>query len=127
MPKFEKGNKIGPRFAPGEVHNPAGRPPKLSTAWKTIPKDAQRKLYGVLYHAISLGSVESAKAYLKEVNEKERGQYGIVLEVAINALGGQYGWQTLCDIYDRLFGKPRQQADVNIGGQVDFIFKFGGD
>jgi len=127
MPKFQKGNKIGHRFAPGEVSNPAGRPPKLATAWKAIPKDAQRKLYGVLYHAVELGSVAEAKAYLKEVNETEPGKYGIVLEVAINALGGPYGWQTLCDIYDRLFGKPRQTSDVNVGGQVDFTFKFGGD
>lgn len=127
MAKFEKGNTVGRRFQPGNNANPAGRPPKVTTAWKAIPKDAQRKLYGVLYHAISLGSVEEAKAYLKDVNASEPGQYGIVLEVAINALGGQYGWQTLCDIYDRLFGKPRQQSDVNVGGEVNFTFKFGGD
>lgn len=125
--KFEKGNQYGRKFAPGEVNNPAGRPPKIANAWKTIPKDAQRKLYGVLYHAISLGSVDAAKKYLEETNAAEPGQYGIVLEVAIKSLGGQYGWQTLCDIYDRLFGKPRQQSDVNVGGEVNFTFKFGGD
>lgn len=127
MPKFEKGNKIGPRFAPGQVTNPAGRPRKLGNAWKTIPKNAQQRLYGVLYHAIELGSVSEAKAYLQKVNEDEPGQYGIVLEVAINALSGNFGWQALCDIYDRLFGKPRQQSDINVGGEVEFTFKFGGD
>ncbi len=114
-------------WKPGQSGNPAGRPPKLKNAWKTIPKDAQQKLYGVLYHAVSLGSVDKAKAYLQEVNTAEPGKYGIVLEVAINSLSGQYGWQTLCDIFDRLFGKPRQQADVNIGGEMDFTFKFGGE
>lgn len=127
MPKFEKGNKYGHRFAPGESGNPAGSLPKMKTAWKAIPKDAQRKLYGVLYHAISLGSVDAAKKYLEETNAAEPGQYGIVLEVAIKSLGGQYGWQALCDIYDRLFGKPRQQSDINVGGEVEFTFKFGGD
>ena len=127
MPKFEKGNKYGHRFAPGESGNPAGSLPKMKTAWKAIPKDAQRKLYGVLYHAISLGSVDAAKKYLEETNAAEPGQYGIVLEIAIKSLGSQNGWQTLCDIYDRLFGKPRQQSDVNVGGEVNFTFKFGGE
>jgi len=127
MAKFEKGNKVGRQFQPGNNANPAGRPPKIATAWKAIPKDAQRKLYGVLYHAISLGSVDAAKKYLEETNAAEPGQYGIVLEIAIKSLGGQYGWQTLCDIYDRLFGKPRQQSDVNVGGDVNFTFKFGGE
>ena len=127
MPKFEKGNKYGHRFAPGESGNPAGSLPKMKTAWKTIPKDAQRRLYGVLYHAISLGSVDAATKYLEETNASEPGQYGIVLEVAVKALSGNNGWQALCDIYDRLFGKPRQQADVNVGGEVEFTFKFGGE
>lgn len=125
MGRFEPGNKIGNRFAPGESGNPAGRTPRLKNLWKTIPKNAQQQLYGVLYHAIEMGSIEEAKAYLKQVNAEEPGKYGIVLEVTINALSGQYGWQALCDIYDRLFGRPRQQADVNLGGEVDFQFKFG--
>ena len=127
MAKFEKGNKVGRQFQPGNNANPAGRPPKVKNLWKTIPKDAQQRLYGVLYHAIELGSVNEAKAYLQQVNEAEPGKYGIVLEVTINALSGNFGWQALCDIYDRLFGKPRQQADVNVGGEVNFTFKFGGD
>lgn len=124
---FEKGHTYGRRFVKGESGNPAGRPPKVANVWKTIPKDAQRRLYGVLYHAISLGSVEEAKKYLEETNAAEPGQYGIVLEVTVKALSGNNGWQALCDIYDRLFGKPRQQADVNIGGEVNFTFKFGGE
>jgi len=124
---FEKGHTYGKRFVKGESGNPAGRPPKMGNAWKTIPKDAQKKLYGVLFHAISLGSVDAATKYLEETNASEPGQYGIVLEVAIKALSGNNGWQALCDIYDRLFGKPRQQADVNVGGEVNFTFKFGGD
>ena len=127
MAKFEKGNKVGRQFQPGNNANPAGRPPKVANVWKTIPKDAQRRLYGVLYHAISLGSVEEAKKYLEETNAAEPGQYGIVLEVTVKALSGNNGWQALCDIYDRLFGKPRQQADVNVGGEVNFTFKFGGE
>ena len=114
-------------WKPGQSGNPAGRPPKVKNLWKTIPKDAQKRLYGVLYHAIELGSVDEAKAYLQQVNEAEPGQYGIVLEVTINALSGNFGWQELCDIYDRLFGKPRQQSDVNVGGEVNFTFKFGGE
>lgn len=124
---FEKGNKIGHRFKTGEVSNPSGRPKKLSNVVKAIPKDAQEKLYGVLYHAVSLNNIAEAKKYLEEENAASMGKYGIVLEVAATALTGRDGWATLCDILAILFGKPRQQADVVMDANIDYTFKFGGE
>jgi hypothetical protein len=40
--------------------------------------------------------------------EKEKGEYGFILELAIHSLYGRNGWQVLMDIMDRLFGKPKQ-------------------
>ena len=127
MGKFEKGNKIGHRFQPGEVPNPNGRPKKVTNVVKAIPKDAQEKLYGVLYHAVSLKNLTEAREYLIQENAASMGQYGIVLEIVINALTGKDGWQTLCDIFAMLFGKPRQQSEVVLDGNIDYTFKFGGD
>ena len=76
---FQKGNKYGHRFKPGESGNPNGQPRKLKNAFLKIPRDAREKLYGVLYYAISLGSVDEAKAYLTEQQENGGAKYGIVL------------------------------------------------
>lgn len=122
---FQKGNTYGPRFKKGEVTNPNGRPPLLKNVVKKIPKDAQKQLYGVLYHAISLNNIAEARKYLQEEQNANMGKYGIVLEVAVKALDSKDGWNVLCDIFDRLFGRPRQQADVVVDGKMDFHFKFG--
>ena len=104
---FQKGHKYGNRFTTD--YQPAkknGRPPKLCNQIGNIPKDAQQRMYSILYKATTFNSREEAISFLKD--EKDKGEYGFILELAINALGGRNGWQVLMDIMDRLFGKPKQ-------------------
>lgn len=102
---FQKGNKY--RFTKeNQPQKNNGRPPKLCNQIGTIPKDAQQRMYSILHKATTFNSREEAINYLKE--EKDKGEYGFILELAINALGGRNGWQVLMDIMDRLFGKPKQ-------------------
>lgn len=108
-------------WKPGQSGNPAGRPPKLKNAFLKIPRDAREKLYGVLYHAISLGSVDEAKTYLTEQQERGGAKYGIVLEVAVKALSGPNGWLALNDIYDRLFGRPKQSVESSGAVTVEYV------
>lgn len=101
---FEKGNKY--RFGKDRQPTKRGGPVKLSSQIAAIPKDAQQRMYSILYKATTFNSREEAISFLK--NEKDKGEYGFILELAINALGGRNGWQVLMDIMDRLFGKPKQ-------------------
>ena len=116
--KFEKGNKIGNRFKPGESGNPSGKPRKFSLVIGDIPQDAQIEIYRRLHKAISMGSIEEASKYLRS-EAAALGEYGVVLQVAIRALNGNNGWQALNDILDRLFGKARQATDLTISGAAD--------
>ena len=118
---FQKGNKYGHRFKPGESGNPNGQPRKLKASFQKIPRDAKERLYGVLYHAISLNSVAEAKAYLTEQQEIGGAKYGIVLEVAVKALSGPNGWMALNDIYDRLFGRPKQSVESSGTVSVEYV------
>jgi hypothetical protein len=102
----------------GEVRNPYGRPRKLSKALRTIPQDAQEKIYGILHYAISLGSVAEASEYIKTQRATDV-EYGVVLQLAEKALLGKNGWQALNDIMDRLFGKPKQVQDVAVSGNLE--------
>lgn len=101
---FEKGNKY--RFTKDRQPEKNGRPPKLSNQIGNIPPDAQKRMYAILHKATTFNSKDEAIKYFKE--EKDKGEYGFILELAINALYGKNGWQVLMDIMDRLFGKPRQ-------------------
>ena len=104
---FQKGNKYGNRFSKeNQPEKNNGRPQKLSNQIGNIPKDAQQRMYSILYKATTFNSREEAISFLKD--EKDKGEYGFILELAINALGGRNGWQVLMDIMDRLFGKPKQ-------------------
>lgn len=102
---------------PGETHNPNGRPRKLSKVLKEIPPDAQRKIYSILYTALTFKNVKEATAYIKE-QESTDFKYGFVLQLAIKALAGKNGWLALQDILDRLFGKPRISAEVQHSGGI---------
>ena len=102
---------------PGETHNPNGRPRKLSKVLKEIPPDAQRKIYAILYTALTFRNVKEATAYIKE-QESTDFKYGFVLQLAIKALAGKNGWLALQDILDRLFGKPRISAEVQHSGGI---------
>ena len=62
-----------------------------------------------MHKATTFNSKDEAIKYFKE--EKDNGEYGFILELAINALYGRNGWQVLMDIMDRLFGKPKQVTE----------------
>lgn len=103
-------------FPKGVSGNPSGRPRSLARIIKNMPDKAQTEIYGVLFHAISLTCFEEAKKYLNEATEDKRlGRYGFVFQVALKSLTGPNGWDTLNDILDRLFGKPRISAEVTHG------------
>ena len=109
--QFIKGNKEGHRFKKGEVTNPAGRPPLLCNALKNMPQDAREKVHDALWTAISQQDVKSAQAYLQKAAD-ELPECGFVLQLAVKTLMGNKGWFALMDICDRLFGKPRQIAEI---------------
>ena len=112
---FQKGNKIGNRFEPGQSGNPNGAPKKLDRALKALPRDAREKVYKVLNHALMLPNVAEARRYMEE-QEAELGEYGFLMQVAIRQMTGKNGWIAVSDILDRLFGKPRQQAEIKMDG-----------
>ncbi len=106
-------------FKKGESGNPAGRPKSLSKAIKGIPENARKEVYGVLYHAISLRNEVEARDYLERANQDPRiGRYGFILQLAIKALTGPKGWETLNDILDRLFGRPTQAIAADVEADI---------
>lgn len=103
-------------FKRGQSGNPAGRPPALAAQIKSIPKDAQAKVYETLHHAISLPNVKAAKEYLEsDAVQEQLGEYGFMLQIAVKSLMSKAGWLTVCDILDRLFGKPKQTTTLSGG------------
>lgn len=103
---------------PGETHNPNGRPKKLVNAIKTLPKDMQEKVYGVLAFALTMPDERTAKAFLDQ-QSGELGKYGFVLQIAIRQLCKDgWGWNAMMDILDRLYGKPRISAEVAHTGGI---------
>lgn len=102
---------------PGEVRNPYGRPRKLAKAIKSIPKDAQERIYAILYTALSFKNVKEATDYIREQESTDL-KYGFILQIAIKALAGKNGFQALMEILDRLFGKPRISAEVAHSGGI---------
>ena len=103
---------------PGETHNPNGRPKKLVTAIKGLPKDMQGQVYGVLAFALTLPDEETAKQYLI-AQKGSLGKYGFVLQIAIKQLCKDgWGFNAMMDIMDRLYGKPRISAEVAHTGGI---------
>ena len=116
----EKSLKNLRQFKKGQSGNPAGRPPELRKQIKSIPKDAQAKVYEVLHHAISLPNVQAAKEYLEsEATQQSLGEYGFMLQIAVKSLIGKTGWLTVCDILDRLFGRPPQAIVADLALDMD--------
>ena len=102
----------------GETHNPNGRPKKLVNAIKDLPPHMMEDIYGILSFALTLKSEAEAKAYLEEQTGK-LGQYGFLMQIAIRQLTNKsYGWGAAMDILDRLYGKPRQSAEVKHTGEA---------
>lgn len=116
----------------GTSGNPAGRPPSLANQIKSIPKDAQTKVYEVLHHALALPNVKAAKAYL-ESDEVQNGlgEYGFMLQIAVKALMSKSGWLTVTDILDRLFGTPHRSITADLSLDLDeapvIVFRAGDD
>lgn len=108
----------------GETHNPNGRPKKLVNAIKDLPPHMMEDIYGILSFALTLKSEAEAKAYLEEQTGK-LGQYGFLMQIAIRQLTSKgYGWGAAMDILDRLYGKPRQSAEVKHTGEaINIIVK----
>lgn len=112
---FQKGNKIGRPFQPGQSGNPNGAPRKLDRALKAIPRDSREKVMKALNHALMLPNVAAARRYMEE-KEAELGEYGYLMQIAVRQMAGKNGWYAVSDILDRLFGKPRQQAEIKMDG-----------
>lgn len=117
--RFTKGNKLGNRFQPGVVNGP-GRPMLPCNAIKGLPKDAQEKVYNVLWSAIAMTNVKEAQAYIED-QAKELPECGFVLQVCIRALLGKNGFLALMDICDRLFGKPPQAHKVDMDAKMQGV------
>lgn len=81
-----------------------GRKKKLCNAIEEIPTNAQMLVYGRLWQVLKCSSKKEAMELLKDEAEG-LGDYGFVLQVAIETLSGKNGWGALMDIFDRLFGK----------------------
>ena len=81
-----------------------GRKKKLCNAIEEIPTNAQMLVYGRLWQALKCNSKKEAMELLKEETDG-LGEYGFVLQIAIETLSGKNGWCALMDIFDRLFGK----------------------
>jgi hypothetical protein len=110
--RFVKGNSEGRKFKPGEVTNPTGRPPLLCNVLKNMPAEAQEMAMSALWTAISQKDVRTAKEFL-EKSAEELPECGFALQIAVKALMGNKGWDALMDIYDRLWGRPRQTTEID--------------
>ena len=66
----------------------------------------------VLWTAISQKDVRSAKEFLERCAD-ELPECGFALQIAVKALMGNKGWDALMDIYDRLWGRPRQTTEID--------------
>lgn len=107
----------------GERRNPhpQGRPKKLVNAIKSLPKDIQEQVYGVLGYVLTLPDEETAKEYL-EVKKGDLGKYGFVLQIAIRQLTSKgWGWSAFTDILDRLYGKPKSNTSLDVKGDGTVI------
>lgn len=110
MKNLEKGKKT--QFSSTNQPANRGRLPKWVNTIKSVPKDAQEKIYARLYEAMLCSSKDDARAIL-DASSEELGEYGFVLQVAARGLSGKDGMNTLSQILDRIFGKPIQpQVDL---------------
>lgn len=110
------------KWKKGQSGNPKGRPRKLETVMRDIPPEAQQRIFSVLHQALKLPDEKAAREF---VEKEDLGDYGFLLKIVLRSLAGKNGWQTACDILDRLFGRPKQSTDMDVKGDLDFTFKFG--
>ena len=84
---------------------------------KKLPKDAQAKAMDVIWTALSMSNGTQAISYLKD-KEAELPECGFMFQVVIRGLMGKDGAWVLGSILDRLFGRPRQQAEIKHTGSA---------
>ena len=116
MGKFEVGNKIGHRFTSTDQPKKNGRKPKL----KSIPVDAQDKVYAALYHVLTISDVKEAKAYMEKLAE-DLPECGYLIQVYAKGLMGKNAIVYASDIMDRLFGKARQVNEIGFTKEVPVL------
>lgn len=111
--RFVKGTSgnAATQFKAGQSGNPAGRQPFLCNVLK-MPPEAQEMAMSALWTAISQKDVRSAKEYLEKTAE-ELPECGFALQIAVKALMGNKGWDAMMDIFDRLWGRPRQTTEID--------------
>lgn len=112
--RFVKGTSgnAATQFKAGQSGNPAGRQPFLCNVLKSMPAEAQEMAMSALWTAISQKDVRSAKEYLEKTAE-ELPECGFALQIAVKTLMGNKGWDAMMDIFDRLWGKPRQTTEID--------------
>ena len=111
MPKFSKDYQPSRKASPFSSTNQPknrGRKPKL----KSIPEDARDKVYSALYHALTLPDQKTAAEYLARTAE-ELPQFGYLIQVYAKGMMGKNAVLYVSDLLDRLFGKPKQVADIS--------------
>ena len=104
-------NLVPYQFQKGVSGNPNGRPPKLINMVERLPREAREVVYGRLWQAIQMPNVKEAAQFLEE--GATEGDCGIILQIAARQLRSKYAWNTLKDIMDRLFGKPKQTTEIS--------------
>lgn len=110
MAKFSKENQPSRKAPPfSSTNQPAnrGRKPKL----KSIPADARNKILEALWHALTLPDQRTAAEYLSK-SAQELPQYGYLIQCYTKGMMGKDSIFYISDILDRLFGKPKQVADI---------------
>ncbi len=119
--KMENGEKtaehmreIGKNTQFSSINQPVrnGRKKKLCNVINDIPDDAQRLVYARLWQAVKCRNKKEAISLLEKEAE-ELGEYGFVVQIAIEALVGKNCWTALMDIFDRVIGKPKIAADFS--------------
>lgn len=92
--------------------HPPGRPKLGKNILKDMPKDAYEQVCRVLWTAISASNVAEAEQYIKD-KAQELPELGFALQTIVRELHGKNGFAAFMAILDRLFGKPRQTAEIN--------------
>ena len=109
MPKIDKDWNPGRATQFNSTNQPKnrGRKPKL----KNIPDNAREKVMEALFHALTLPDQRTAMEYLKK-EAKDLPEFGYLIQVYAKGMMGKNGYLYVSDLLDRLFGKPKQVADI---------------
>ena len=123
MPKIDKDWNPGRHTQFSSTNQPKnrGRKPKL----KNIPADAKERVMEALFHALTLPDQKTAAEYLSKT-AKELPEYGYLIQVYAKGMMSKNGYLYVSDLLDRLFGKPKQAAeitaDIGIGDPPVIVF-----